>query len=369
MATVGSPNTYTSKALQSSISKEVILSYAKSHPFVAKLKQKGAISIGSTERKKIVKNFGKATTLNVGAKTATDTTITVSAGDGLMFTTNSVLMVNSTQEQLLVIGVSGDNLTVVRGFGETTAQDIPDGAVLIYLGIAYAEGARNPVVRSAEAIETINYTQIFRTPAELTGTAEAVDAVDLEWKLEKQEKFIIHMSEIERSFLFGDLKNDVNRQVRTLKGVSRFIKTNVVDLGGSITSKKVADVVAATVKKNSGQKVLFASSELFTAIEDLAQNVIRVEAGTKKFGATVARWLVGGEDVEIIHDPVLDETGHAGYGFLIDMKHVNYCYLKGRDTMFREFAKDDYDGKRGEYLTECTLEMGDEGTHAIIFNP
>ena len=35
----------TSKALQSSISKEVILSYAKSHPFVAKLKQKGAISI------------------------------------------------------------------------------------------------------------------------------------------------------------------------------------------------------------------------------------------------------------------------------------------------------------------------------------
>jgi len=362
-------STYESKALQASISKEVILAYAGPNPFLAKLKQKGGITIRSTTREKVVKDFGKPTTTNVGARSEQDTQIQVATGDGIMFTTGALVLVSSTGEQMLVVGVNGDTLTVARGYGETPAQAIDDGALLVFLGIAYSEGASDPVVVAPKAIKTQNLTQIFRTKVVLTGSEEEVDAVDTEWKLRKQEGLIEHLGEIERQLLFGDMKDDVERQKRTMKGIKNFIKTNVVDLGGSITAKKIADAVIATAKRNAGKKVLFASSELMTAIEAIAQDAIRVEPGSKEFGATVARWLVGSKDVEIIHNPVIDEAGFAGYGILVDMKNVNYCHLGNRDTKFIEYDRYGFDGRQGEYLTECTLEMGDESTHAIIFNP
>jgi len=365
----GSVTTYNSKTLQSYIDPKVILAYAKEAPFVGYLKRMGVKRIRSTTAEKVVKDLGKPTTANVGAKTASDTTITVSPGDGSMFIPNSVIFIPSTGEQILVTGVTGDNLTVVRGYGETAATNIADGALLVYLGTSYSEATRVGTTRNVIAYKNINVTQIFRTPVEISGTDEAVDAVDTDWALEKKEKLIMHLGEIERQFMFGDFKDDTSEERRTARGLHKFIKTNVYDLGGSITSKKMADFVLETVRTNSGKKVLFASADLFTSIEDLAQQVLRVEPGSKKFGATVAKWLIGGKELDIVHDPVLDEAGFAGYGYLVDTKNVKYVTLKGRDTRFKEYADDDFDGRRGEYLTEATLIVGDEKTMGIVYNP
>ncbi len=371
----GSVTTYDSKALQSYIDPKVILAYAKEAPFVGYLKKKGVKRIGSTTAERIVKDFGKPTTTSVATDTtnlitpSTSTTIKVAAGDGKMFVENSIIFVPSTGEQILVVGVTGDDLTVVRGYGETAAADIADGALLVYLGTAYSEATRVGTTRNVIAYKSTNVTQIFRTPVEISGTDEAVDAVDADWALEKKEKLIMHLGEIERQFMFGDFKDDTSAERRTARGLHKFIKTNVYDLGAAITAKKMADFVLDTVRANSGKKVLFASADLFTAIEDLAQQVLRVQPGSKKFGATVAKWLIGGKEIDIVHDPVLDEAGFAGYGYLVDMKNVDYITLRGRDTRFKEYADDDFDGRRGEYLTEATLLVGDEKTMGIVFNP
>jgi len=371
----GVVKTYDSTGLQSYVDPKVILAYSKEAPFVGYLKKKGGKSITSTTAERIVKDFGSPTTLSVPTDTtnnitpSTSTTVIVSAGDGKMFVPNSIIYVPSTGEQILVTAVSGDTLTVVRGYGETAAADIAANALLVYLGTAYPEGDRVGTARNVIAYKNVNVTQIFRTPVELSGSDMSVDAPDADWALEKKEKLIMHLGEIERQFMFGDFKDDTTAERRTAKGLFKFIKTNVYDLGAAITAKKMADFVLDTVRTGSGKKVLFTSSDLFTAIESLAQQVLRVQPGSKKFGATVAKWLIGGKEIDIVHDPVLDEAGFAGYGFLVDMKQVDYLYLKGRDTRFKEYADDDFDGKRGEYITEATLSVGDEKQMGIVFNP
>jgi hypothetical protein len=66
-------------------------------------------------------------TVNEGATfSATDTTLTVS--DGTVFTVNSPIQIDS--EIMLVTAISGNDLTVVRGMGGTTAATHSDGATI-----------------------------------------------------------------------------------------------------------------------------------------------------------------------------------------------------------------------------------------------
>lgn len=66
-------------------------------------------------------------TLN-GAKLAVDTTLTVD--DGSKFRVGMLISASGSDEVILVTAVTGNDLTVTRGFGGTTAVDIADNTVL-----------------------------------------------------------------------------------------------------------------------------------------------------------------------------------------------------------------------------------------------
>lgn len=63
-----------------------------------------------------------------GAVLAAATTIAVD--NGSFFRAGMQVSVKNSNEVILVTAVSGNNLTVVRGFGGTTAANIADNAVL-----------------------------------------------------------------------------------------------------------------------------------------------------------------------------------------------------------------------------------------------
>lgn len=69
------------------------------------------------------------------------TTVPVAAGTGSKFRAGMTLSPTGSQEVLLVTGVSGDNLSVVRGFGGTTAAALTSGQVLTIDSVAREENS------------------------------------------------------------------------------------------------------------------------------------------------------------------------------------------------------------------------------------
>jgi hypothetical protein len=69
------------------------------------------------------------------------TTVPVAAGTGSRFRAGMTLSPTGSQEVILVTAVAGDNLTVVRGFGGTTAAALTSGQVLTVDSVARPENS------------------------------------------------------------------------------------------------------------------------------------------------------------------------------------------------------------------------------------
>ena len=102
---------------------------------------------------------------------AAATTITVA--DGTKFRAGMTASPAGSDEVVLITAVSGNNLTVVRGFGSTTAADIASGAVLTIDSVGREENstAQNDGIFQPDPLE--NYFQTMDTAVEFSRRALA----------------------------------------------------------------------------------------------------------------------------------------------------------------------------------------------------
>ena len=116
------------------------------------------------------------------------TGITVNTGQ--RFKPGDQVRPGNAPEVLLVTAVAGNVLTVVRRYGGTPASNLANGQKLTILGNAAVEGADAPPVRLSTRFRQYNYTQIFTTTVEVSGTLQAVrkHGVADELDYQKQER-------------------------------------------------------------------------------------------------------------------------------------------------------------------------------------
>lgn len=98
---------------------------------------------------------------------------TVSVVDGSKFRAGMVISPEGSEEVLLVTAVSGNDLTVTRGFGGTTAADIASGTVLTIDSVGREENslAQNDGIFQPDNME--NYFQTMDTAVEFSRRALA----------------------------------------------------------------------------------------------------------------------------------------------------------------------------------------------------
>jgi hypothetical protein len=96
-----------------------------------------------------------------GAKTASDTTLTVD--DGTNFRAGMLASIKDSDEVILVTEISGNDLTVTRGFGGTTAVAIDDDANLIIDSISREENSLGEDDNMFEPEPTFNHFQTLDT--------------------------------------------------------------------------------------------------------------------------------------------------------------------------------------------------------------
>lgn len=304
-----------------------------------------------------------------------DTATTIQVDNITYFMVNDVVKVARTGEVMLVTAKGTDVIQVLRGFGETSAAAIVDNDYLWILGSAYEEGAASQEANSTNASEVYNYTQIFRTPFEVTETlANTKLYTGNDLSTQQKKKGVDHSQAIERAFFFGERKEYTSgtHPRRMTRGLLKFISTNVTDVGGTITEAEFETFLRSGMRYGSKEKWLFASRLLVSAISSWANGKLDMVPSDKTYGIAITRYVSPHGVVNIIPHDMLEGTGgtdeeYGGYGFLIDPESVSYRPLSGRDTRMKmNIQAADEDSRKGEFITEAGLQLINEKTCAVI---
>jgi hypothetical protein len=302
-----------------------------------------------------------------------DTTIDVAHGD--RFLAGDQIQVEGSEELMLVTAVSGNTLTIVRGYAGTTAAALVDGKTINILGNAAIEGSDKPATRFTSRSRCGNYTQIFTSAVEISGSDIAASqlGIDNEMDYQKQERLREIIRDLENTVINGGLPA-ANPQGsasvrRTMKGILKHLSTNVYRVGGagfptgtSLDEEKVNYVLRKiwensngsvdTIVVNGYQKrkinAFLSGVRTFAASDETFKDMVSVyesDFGVCKIVAS--RWMP--------QDAVL----------FLDSSRVNVIPLAGRSFHFKPLASSG-DYECGELIGEYTLELKNEAAHGVI---
>lgn len=315
----------------------------------------------------------KAVTLDATGYNNSVTTVNVASGEGLKITAGDLIKVPSTGEILLVSAVATDALTVVRGFGTTAGATIPASEVVLVIGNANKENAASRDVKATTLVPKTNYAQIFRTSFGFSRTAMDSKLYGGKVKAyEANKKGIEHKVEMERQFMFGEPKEQINADGGRWQtgGLDYWIQTNRINAGGSVTYAGLENVAETLFRYgNQSSRLGLASPSYITKIDLLSEAKLFFQSTTTVYGVRVNRVQTSHGDLMLVKHPLLAET--AAYNercFYLDMDKVKLRPFVNADTQLRKnIQTNDLDGEKHEYLTQIGLQVENELCHGIHY--
>jgi hypothetical protein len=315
------------------------------------------------------------TTLHTTINDST-TTVIVAAGAGVMFDAGDILWIPNAAggEQMLVTGRSNDNLTVVRSFGAGAAAAATEGAQIVKLGSAYAENATSGVGLKQKSTMPHNYTQIFRTPIEMSRTEALIGRYERgsqeAWAKNKKDAWRFHMEAKERAFINGDINYDSATDRRACNGVLRYLETRE-DMSSAFTRAKM-EAFLETVMRNGGDNYyLFGSGTFMRAFntEILGNSAMNITPATKEWGLDVIRYHSPFGSLNVVYHKVMTQILEGQYGgcaMLLDLDLVTEYYIT-KTTYRPNIQPNDQDGRKDEFLEECCPAVHNQSNHGFLW--
>lgn len=297
-----------------------------------------------------------------GAKLVGDTTITVDTG--AIFRPKQVIKI--AEELLYVTAVSGNNLTVTRGYGSTTPAAIADNAVVEIMFNLQEEGseARDGIYQPRTP--NFNYTQIFDDTIKISGTAQAIAqyGIDDEYNKEKLKTQIRLAKQLENALVDG-VKFE-SGDFRMLGGLRGFITENVLNAANAALTFKTIDDMMLQIFKTGAMK----DATRYGLMMSPLQRQVLAEADSAKVRITQGERSVG---------RVIDQV-NTNYGMLpiivntnfksdeiaiVDGNRVKIKPLTGREFTHEYLGKTG-DNMKGTIVGEYTMELKQQEAHAWI---
>lgn len=253
---------------------------------------------------------------------------------------------------------------------------------VLVIGNINAEGAAMPDAVAYDPTKHYNYTQIFRTPLEITRTARKTrlrtgDA----YKEAKREALELHSIEMEKAFIWGirtENIGDNGKPERTTGGLIEWITDN-----SGIVTNFVTDTTVATGKTweiggeewldyyleqvfryGSDERMAFVGSGTLLAINKLIKlyGNYQLTPRATSYGIKVMEWVTPFGVLMMKRHPLFSyETTNRNSMLIFDPSDLKYRYVD--DTQFyddpdkKNTGWSRRDGTKEEYLTECGLEF------------
>lgn len=268
----------------------------------------------------------------------------------------------------------------------SSAGDLSDCDTALIVGSVNAEGAGMPDAISYDPVKWYNFTQIFRTPLEITRTAMKTRLRTYDqYKEAKREALELHGIEMEKAFLFGvssELTGSNSKPERTTLGLVPAIMGGYTGHGGSagtndyyVTNATYAGLtwlqggkawlnaqLETIFKYGSSERLALCGSGAISAINALVEDLgqFNFVPQTKDYGIDIVQWTTPFGTIYLKQHKLLSQYEPTRKSMLlVEPSEMKYRYVD--DTFFK---KDDYkkggwtsrDGLKEEWLTECGLE-------------
>jgi len=302
-----------------------------------------------------------------------DTTFDVDNAD--RFRVGDQIQADGSREVMFVTDVSGDTLTVVRGYGATVAEDLVAGDVINILGNAALEGDDRPATRFSNRVRRSNWTQIFTAGVEVSGTELAVAQIGIDDELDyqKQERLRELIRDLENCVVNGvapDANPEGSSTVRrTMNGVIPSLSTNVFepDVDGfpndAALTEAQLNLALRTIWDQSagGVDTIVVNGHQKRRINSFVTASRQYDARDTRF-----RDLVGVYESDFgVCRVVLSRWVPADTVLLLDSSRVDVLPLAGRSFHFKRLASGG-DKELGQVIGEYTLELRNENAHGLI---
>lgn len=297
-----------------------------------------------------------------GAKLISDTTITVD--DGSIFRPKQVIKIGS--ELLYVTSVTGNNLTVTRGYGGTAAAAIADNAIVEIMFNLQEEGseARDGIYKPRTS--NYNLTQIFDDTIRISGTAQSIAqfGIDDEYNKEKLKAQVRLAKQLENALVDG--VRFENGDFRMMGGLRQFIQTNVLNANNAALTFKIVDDMMLQIFKTGAMK----DATNYALMMSPLQRQVLAEADSAKVRITQSDKAVG-RVIDSVNTnygtlPIVVNTNFKDDEIsIMDANRISIRPLNNREFK-HEFLGKTGDNIKGTVVGEYTLEFKQEQAHAWV---
>jgi len=371
---------YGAARLQIDVSSEIARLEPSEAPFLALLRQLNVSrKAGTNPKRQWLEKEPSARWTTISHSGGYDAAATsIDVADGSRYHERDVLCIPRTGEHLYVSAVSGNTLTVVRGFGESAAAAINDGDNVFLLGTCNEENATMPPRWAEKSVEEYNFFQDFRRAFGASDMAEASEYYQESPRVEmRRDRAIEHNRDIELSLLFGERYEDKSgaQPKRTLRGIWNYVTTNVTTVSTTLTES----VWDAWIQKcftyglDSRSKIVFCAPIFLSAIDNWAKGRLQVSPLAERYGVRIMQYESAHGTVQLVKHPLF--TGSVGTNRLwggcaicVDMSRVQLVYYRdiGPTRLRTNIQENDRTGWVDEYRTVLTVEVRNEKAHAKI---
>lgn len=294
--------------------------------------------------------------------------------DGSSFVNGVLALVEESGEYVLVTAVSGNTLTVVRGFGGTTADTATNGTGLQRITTVYEEASARPTAVANLGFPRFNYTQLFRNAWNISGTAKAVQFyTGSKVAKNKRDATLLHGEDIERALWFGvKTYGTINgNRFTTLDGLDAQITTNVVPAAATTDWDDIddflQDIFSKNIKGEPNERIAFCGNGVLKVLNGIArlEGLLQIEVGQTEFGLNVHRWTSPYGNISLMTHPLFNES--PLWTKDLRVLHPAAMTTKWLRRTFEDAC--DQNGQRagvdadfGVYTSELSLKYGVEST-------
>lgn len=322
-------------------------------------------------------------TLTYGTSTGetTGTTLTLASGQGTSIVPNTLLLVERTNEVILVTAITTDTLTVTRAYGTGggVAATLNDAEEIQVIGRAFSENSAAPAGISSEPNLITNAVQTFRYSIEASGRDIHSDNFgEDEWQRQNRDAVEAMTLDQETGFLFNPAISTSDPTMS--KGLLGWIATNVFNQAGPLTEVDAENMTLAWYRHNFGQTAnmfLMGGDNMVKSFDSFGRDAVRYTPSEDWLGMKIKGWQCSAGELKFLHHGLFgplgssvtaQNRGRIGMMIGVNMKMVGKRTFKGRGlTRTDNVQVPGTDGRKDVWTDDVGLAVLSEKAHMFCY--
>ena len=293
--------------------------------------------------------------VNMGSNINNSAT-TLVVDNGAYFKVGDLIRVDD--ELMAVSAVSSNNLTISRGYGDSSAAAHNDNADVFILGTIPVEGADPVSGINNQRTSLYNMTQIYQDELEVTRSEEkaAKYGVSSEIAYQGGKRLKEAAVKLEQNIILGSRNEDTTNKKRSMGGLDYFITSNVDSSTNALTLAKINDQMQASFNAGGNVDILVVGGTQKRKINLFDSDDIRFSQDENIRGAVVDYLDLDFGRVYIM----LDRWVPSDMLFGLETQYINMVWF---DTFFMEALAKTGDRQQYQLVGECSMKVKNQKAH------